>query len=40
MIKPGLIYLRVTPRWIRYSDYRSDPPMIIEFTGPDLAALG
>jgi hypothetical protein len=37
---PGLIYVRVRPRWLRYSDYRSDPPVIIEFTGLELAALG
>jgi hypothetical protein len=37
---PGLIYLRVKPRWLRYSDYRTDPPVIIEFTGLELAALG
>jgi len=29
---PNIIYVRVRPTWIRYSDYTSDPPMIIEFT--------
>jgi hypothetical protein len=33
---PGLIYVRATPTWIRYSDYNRDPPEIIEF---DHAAL-
>ena len=33
---PGLIYLRATPRWLRYSDYNQNPPQIVEF---DHAAL-
>jgi general stress protein 26 len=33
---PGLIYVRVRPTWIRYSDYNSDPPEIIEFGAEDL----
>jgi hypothetical protein len=33
----GLIYIRVRPTWIRYSDYNVDPPQIIEFTSDDLA---
>lgn len=36
---PGLIYIRVKPRWLRYSDYRGDPPVIVEFTGVELATL-
>jgi pyridoxine/pyridoxamine 5'-phosphate oxidase len=28
---PGLVYVRVRPAWIRYSDFGSDPPEIIEF---------
>jgi len=35
---PGLIYVRVRPRWIRYSDFNSDPPTIVEFAGTDLGA--
>jgi hypothetical protein len=35
---PGLIYVRVKPEWIRYSDYNRNPPEIVEFTGEDLAA--
>jgi hypothetical protein len=27
---PGLAYFRVKPLWIRYSDYRQEPPEIIE----------
>jgi pyridoxine/pyridoxamine 5'-phosphate oxidase len=30
---PGLIYVRVKPTWIRYSDFSVQPPEIIEF-GP------
>jgi hypothetical protein len=33
---PGLIYVRVRPTWIRYSDYNVDPPEIVEFTGDQL----
>ena len=33
---PGLIYLRVRPTWIRYSDYNVNPPQIVEFDGKDL----
>lgn len=36
---PGLMYVRVRPRWLRYSDYRRDPPVIVEFTGLELSAL-
>ena len=34
---PNLIYVRVRPRWIRYSGYNQDPPVIVEFTAADLA---
>jgi hypothetical protein len=34
---PGLLYVRARPRWIRFSDFRQNPPEIVEF---DLAALG
>jgi general stress protein 26 len=33
---PGLIYVRVRPTWIRYSDYTSDPAEIVEFGEKDL----
>lgn len=33
---PGLTYVRVTPQWLRYSDYNVDPPVIAEW---DAAAL-
>jgi len=33
---PGLIYIRVRPTWIRYSDYNSDPPLIVEFGAGQL----
>ena len=33
---PGLIYVRVRPTWIRYSNYSVDPPEIIEFSAEQL----
>jgi Pyridoxamine 5'-phosphate oxidase len=33
---PGLIYVRATPTWLRYSDYNQNPPEILEV---DAAAL-
>jgi hypothetical protein len=36
---PGLIHLRVKPQWLRYSDYRTEPPVIIELSGAELARL-
>jgi general stress protein 26 len=27
---PGLVYVRVTPRWIRFSDFSVQPPVIVE----------
>ena len=35
---PGLVYFRVRPTWIRYSDFRCTPPTIIEFTSQQLGA--
>lgn len=32
----GLIYLRVRPTWIRFSDYNQNPPLIVEFTESEL----
>jgi len=36
---PGLIYVRVRPTWLRYSDYRTDRPTIVEFDAAALARL-
>jgi general stress protein 26 len=33
---PGLIYVRVQPTWVRYSDYNRDPPAIVEFGAGEL----
>lgn len=33
---PGLTYFRVTPTWIRYSNYNTNPPEIVEFEAGDL----
>jgi general stress protein 26 len=32
---PGLIYVRVKPTWIRYSNFSSSPPEIIEIGFPE-----
>lgn len=29
---PGLIYIRVRPRWLRFSDFDQSPPAIVELT--------
>jgi len=34
---PGITYWRVSPTWLRYSDYSIDPPEIVEFNTSDLA---
>jgi general stress protein 26 len=31
LLWPGLVYVRVTPRWIRFSDFSVQPPTIVEF---------
>lgn len=33
---PGLTYVRVRPRWIRYSDFGEPTPLIVEFTAGQL----
>lgn len=33
---PGLIYVRVLPTWVRYSDFNRDPPEIVEFRSESL----
>jgi hypothetical protein len=33
---PGLIYIRVRPTWLRYSDYTMDPPTIVEYGAGEL----
>ena len=33
---PDLTYVRVRPRWIRYSDFGQPAPLIVEFTGDQL----
>ena len=36
---PGLVYVRVRPSWIRFSDFNVVPPAIIELDGSQLTAL-
>ena len=31
---PGIVYFVVRPRWIRYSDFDQNPPLVQEFTFP------
>ena len=31
---PGLIYVRVKPRWLRFSDFSANPPEIVEIDFP------
>ena len=33
---PGLTYVRVRPLWIRYSDYNTNPPVILELSPEEL----
>ena len=35
----GLIYVRIRPIWIRFSDYNQAAPLIVEFTEADLAGV-
>jgi hypothetical protein len=35
----GITYFRARPTWLRYSDYTRAPPLIVEFSAPDLANL-
>jgi hypothetical protein len=35
--RQGLVYLRVRPSWIRYSDFNVNPPLIQEFDASQLA---
>jgi hypothetical protein len=30
---PGLVHVRVRPRWMRFSDYNQSPPVIVELDG-------
>jgi hypothetical protein len=34
---PGITYVRVRPTWLRFSDYRSDPPLIVELDEATLS---
>ncbi len=36
----GIMHIRVQPRWLRYSDFRTNPPYIVELDAEQLAALG
>jgi hypothetical protein len=36
----GLIYVRVRPTWVRFSDFNVSPPQVKEFTAADLSVAG
>ena len=36
---PGLVYVRVRPTWIRYSDFNQNPPLVVEFLASELGQL-
>jgi hypothetical protein len=36
---PGLIYVRVRPTWVRYSDFNVDPPEIVEFRADEAGGI-
>jgi pyridoxamine 5'-phosphate oxidase-like protein len=33
---PGITYVRVTPRWVRWSDFRPEPPRVVELPAAEL----
>lgn len=35
----GLIHIRVRPTWLRFSDYRTDPPTIVELDDRQLRGI-
>lgn len=35
---PGITYVRVRPRWVRYSDYTREPPEVVELDLSDPRA--
>ena len=35
----GIMHVRVQPLWLRYSDFRTSPPVIVEFDAAQLASL-
>lgn len=36
---PGIVYIRVRPTWLRFSDFRTEPAVIREWVGDALARL-
>ena len=35
---PGIVYVRVRPTWIRFSDFNQNPPVIVEFDQQQLGS--
>lgn len=38
-LQPDIMYFRIRPDWLRYSDFRTDPWLILEWDAPALARL-
>jgi len=36
----GITYVRVRPAWVRYSDFRIDPPGIVELPSNATGEIG
>lgn len=36
---PGLMHIRVRPTWLRFSDFRAEPPTIVELTREQMRQL-
>ena len=39
LVWPGITYFRAKPRWLRYSNYRVTPPLIVELSAKELERL-
>jgi hypothetical protein len=37
---PGIRYYRVSPRWVRFSNFNLTPPLVAEFTGDAFTSWG
>ena len=36
---PGLVYVRIRPTWVRFSDFTRTPPYIVEYTAQQLGRM-
>jgi hypothetical protein len=35
----GITYVRVRPTWVRFCDFLTPDPIVVEFSGPDLSIV-